>query len=82
MEDVSNISSLDAKRRLTGIRKSNINKLVFEQLNINSFRKEFHILSEMIKGFVDVFMISEKNLDDSFHGGQFFIEGYLTYFRS
>ena len=36
----------------------------------------------MIKGFVDVFMISEKNLDDSFHGGQFFIEGYLTYFRS
>ena len=36
----------------------------------------------MIKGFVDVFMISEKNLDDSFPGGQFFIEGYLTYFRS
>ena len=39
------------------------------------------MLSEMIKGFVDVFMISETKLDDSFPGGQFFIEGYHTPFR-
>ena len=39
------------------------------------------MLSEMIKGFVDMFMISETKLDDNFPGGQFFIEGYHTPFR-
>ena len=36
---------------------------------------------ELIKGFVDVFMISETKLDDSFPEGQFFICGYHTPFR-
>ena len=38
------------------------------------------MLSELIKGFVDVFMISETKLDDSFPEGQFFIDGYDTPF--
>ena len=38
--------------------------------------------SKFIKeGFVDVFMISETKLDDSFPEGQFFIDGYHTPFR-
>ena len=39
------------------------------------------MLSEIIKGFVDVFTISKTKLDDSFPGDQFFIEGYHTSFR-
>ena len=39
------------------------------------------MLSELIKGFVDVFMISETKLDDSFPEGQFFIDGYHTPFK-
>ena len=39
------------------------------------------MLSELIKGFVDVFMISETKLDDSFPEGQFFIDDYHTPFR-
>ena len=39
------------------------------------------MLSELIKGFVDVFMISETKLDDSFPEGQFLIDGYHTPFR-
>ena len=81
MEDVSNVSSADAKQKLGGIRKTNINKLVFGQLNIKSLKNKFDMLSEMIKGFVDVFMISKAKLGDSFSGGQFFIEGYHTSFR-
>ena len=38
------------------------------------------MLSELIKGFVDVFMISETKLDESFPEGQFFIDGYHTPF--
>ena len=39
------------------------------------------MLSELIKGFVNVFMISETKLDDSFPEGQFSIDGYHTPFR-
>ena len=39
------------------------------------------MLSEMIKGFAGVFIISETKLDNSSTGGQFFIEGYHTRFR-
>ena len=69
---------MDANQVLKGIRKSNIVKLVFGQLNINSLRKKFDTLSEVIKDFVDVFMTSETKLYDSFPGCQFFIEGYHT----
>ena len=39
------------------------------------------MLIQLIKGFVNVFMISETKLDDSFPEGQFFIDGYHTPFR-
>ena len=81
MEDASNVFHSDAQQVLKGIRKSNVNKLVFGQLNINSLRNKFAMLSELIKGFVDVFMISETKLDDSFPEGQFFIDGFHTPFR-
>ena len=34
------------------IRKSDVNKSIFGQLNINSLRNKFDIVSELIKGFV------------------------------
>ena len=69
MEDVPNVSHSDVQQVLKDIRKSNVNKLVFGQLNINSLRNKFDMLSELIKGFVDAFMISETKLDDSFPEG-------------
>ena len=59
---------------LRGIRQSNINKIVFGKLNINSLRLKFDVLNEMIKGFLNGFMVSETKVDGSFPGGQFFIE--------
>ena len=44
-EDVSNVS----QQALKDIHKSNINKLVFGQLNINSLRNTFDMLSELIQ---------------------------------
>ena len=68
MEDVGNVSHSDAQQVLKDIRKSNIHK--------------FDMLSELIKCFVDVFMISEIKLDDSFPEGQFFVDRYHTYHTS
>ena len=80
MEDVSHVSHTDVQQVLKDIRKSNVKKLIFGQLNINSLRNKFGMVSELIKGFVDVFMISETKLDDSFPEGQFFTDGYHTPF--
>ena len=81
MEDVSNVFHSNAQLVLKDIRKSNGNKLVFGQLNMNSLGNKFDMLSELIKGFADVFMISEAKLDNSFPESQFFIGGFHTPFR-
>ena len=39
------------------------------------------MVSELTKGFIDIFMISETKLDESFPECQFFIDGYHTPFR-
>ena len=66
MEKVFHVSHSDAQEVLKDICKSNDNKLVFAQLNKNSLRNKFDMLSELMKGFVHVFMMSETKLHDSF----------------
>ena len=83
-EDESNVYNdytPDPKQILKNIRNSNVNKLTFGHLNINSLRNKFDQLTEMVKGFVDIFLISESKLDDSFPEGQFIIDGYHAPFR-
>ena len=55
--------------------------MVFGHLNINSLRTKFDFLCEQIKGSIDVFMIPESKLDDSFPHGQFLTDGFHTPFR-
>ena len=40
---------------------------MFEHLNINSLRNKFNNLSELVKGSIDIFMVSAIALDDNFH---------------
>ena len=71
----------DAKRTLTNIRISNINKLIFAYLNINSLRNKFNLLCDKTEVSIDIFIISETKLDDSFPQGQFLIESFHSPFR-
>ena len=83
-EDVSDDSTIlhsDVKKSLKNIRNTNINKLIFGHLNINSLRNKFDILSEQVKGSIDIFMVSKTKLDGSFPEGQFLIEGFHSPFR-
>ena len=54
----------------------NLNKLVIVHLNINSIRNKFDFFLEKIKGNVDILMLSETKLDDSFPMGQFLIDNF------
>ena len=62
-------------------RKDNLNKLIFAHLNINSIWNKFDSLADIIKDNIDILMISETKVDDSFPDGQFFLDGFGTPFH-
>ena len=68
-ENASKTIISNAKGTLRDIRTSNFNRLVFGHLNINLPRTKFDFLCEQIEGSIDVFMIAQSKLDDSFPHG-------------
>ena len=80
--DISDrLSNVVSERSLKVIRTKNPNRIVLSHLNINSLRNKFDILTDQISGNVDVMVISETKLDDSFPESQFKIPGYSSPFR-
>ena len=62
---------------LKDLRINNINRLIIEQLNINSLKNKFEQLSTMISGNIDVLMISETKLDEIFPTAQFLLQVFV-----
>ena len=50
-------------------------------LNINSVRNKFDQLKHVIGENLDILLIGETKLDDTFPDGQFFLNGFLPPFR-
>ena len=63
------------------MRIKHVNKLIIAHLNINSLRNKFEFLVEFIRGKVDILMISETKIDESFPLGQFKINSFNALFR-
>ena len=61
--------------KLKSLRTSNLHCLIIAQININSIRNKFEALVNGITDNVDILMISETKIDDSFPLTQFLIEG-------
>ena len=61
--------------------KRNIDKIVVAHLNINSFRNILDSLISQVTGSIDILMISETKLDESFAIGWFIIEGFGVPYR-
>ena len=59
----------------------NLNKIVVGHLNINSIRNKFDYLAHQVRGKIDILMISETKLDESFPPSQFFLDGHGIFFR-
>ena len=66
---------------LQKLRINNESKIIFGHININSLRNKFDSLIEGIHGRIDILMISETKLDDTFPEGQFKIHGYSKPYR-
>ena len=74
--------NVDPYKLLRNIRLSNVNRIIIGQLNINSLRNKFDAIKGIIKGNIDILIITESKLDDTFPMNQFFIEGYSPPFRA
>ena len=66
---------------LNNLRVKNSNKPIIGQININFLEKKFEPLLSLVKDKIDILMISETKLDDTFPFNQFAIEGYSQQFR-
>ena len=72
----------DTYHALRGIRVSNVDRLLIGQLNINSLGNKFEALKLIVKGNLDIFIVTESKLDDTFPVNQFIIDGFSPPFRA
>ena len=77
----SETKEYDFKQHLICIRKKNLDRIIIAQLNINSIRNKFELLSDATIGNIDILMVSETKIDESFPISQFVIDGFSTPFR-
>ena len=66
---------------LKSIKISNINRLTIAQLNINSLRNKIESLKLLMTGNIDILIITETKLDETFPKQQFWIDGYSPPFE-
>ena len=76
-----NLESECLGNRQKSLRTSNLHRIIIAQININSIRNKFEALVNGVRGNVDILMISETKIDDSFPLTQFLIEGFTTPYR-
>ena len=66
---------------LKSVRLKNLNKIIVGHLNLNSIRNKFDFLAPQVQVIIDILMISETKLDESFPPVQFLLDGYCDPFR-
>ena len=58
-----------------------MNRPIIAQLNINSIRNKFQFLEKEVCANLDILLISETKLDDSFPSAQFLLDGFSKPYR-
>ena len=76
-----NMKDSNPHHMLTKIRGQNVDNIIIAHLNINSLQNKFEVLKSLVLGNVDLLIISETKIDESFPLNQFIIEGFSSPFR-
>ena len=66
---------------LNELRIKNLNRVIIGHLNLNSIRNKIEILSSIVVGKLDLLLISETKIDESFPSASFEIPGFSTPYR-
>ena len=80
-EHFSNNSSEPTIETLFSLKTKFKDKIIFGNLNINSLPNKFDDLKSIIIGNIDVFVLTETKLDNTFNNRQFRMEGFSAPFR-
>ena len=75
--EIKNDEFLDPLSTIKNLRLSNINKIVIDNLNINSLPKKISQLKELVLNYVDILVLTEMKLDDSSPNSQFLVDGLI-----
>ena len=63
---------------LNNVRVKNINRPIIGQVNINSIRNNFHFLESEASKHLDILLISETKIDESFPSAKFYLDGFSS----
>ena len=66
---------------LQELRKKNEDNVIIAHLNINFLQNKFEPLATLVQDKIDILIISETKIDESFTSNQFMIDGYSIPFR-
>ena len=66
---------------LNNVRKDNVNNVIIACLNINSLANKFDQLTTVINDNIDILVLVETKLYDTFPESQFFINGFSKPYR-
>ena len=68
-------------RELKQLRNQKPHRIIIGHLNINSIRNKFESLVRFVGNNLDILMVSETKIDDTFPESQFLIDGFSKPFR-
>ena len=71
-----NEASLNPLSKIRNLRIRNINRVIIGNLNISSLPNKFDQLRETVLKHIDILIITETKLNDTFPNAQFSIEGF------
>ena len=73
-DSINNIAHLNPLFQIKKLRTKNLERVIVRNLNINSLPKKFEQLKDTVFKYVDVLVLTETKLDDSFPKAQFLVE--------
>ena len=79
--DSINLAHLNPLCQIRKLRIKNSEKVIIGNLNINSLPNKFDQLKETVLKYVDVLVLTETKLDDSFPKVQFLVDGFSEPYR-
>ena len=78
---INDVDFKDVANALKSIRLKNVKNIIIGQLNINTIENKIDFLRMFVVNNIDILIITESKLDDSYPTAQFTIEGYKKPFR-
>ena len=79
--EINNDEFLDPLSKIKNLCLNIVNRAVIGNLNINSLPNKFNQLKELVLKYVDILVLTEVKLDDSFPNSKFLVDGFSEPFR-